>query len=80
MRAVLAIARLAAFDAFIRLCAARSAQLVNLNSLGADAGVSQPTARGWLSALHASYVAWPLPAWHVNATKRVVRAARQTTS
>ncbi len=76
VRDVLKVERLAAFETFIRLCAARSAQLLNLNGLGADAGVSQPTARGWLSALQASYVATTLGAWHANPTKRLVRAPK----
>lgn len=76
VREVLEIGNLSAFETFVRLCAGRSAQLVNLSALGADAGVTQPTARSWLSALRTSYIAWPLAPWHANATKRLVKARK----
>src|ERR1035437_3501818 len=40
----------------VRMCAARSGQLLNLTSLGADCGVSAVTAREWISVLEASYL------------------------
>ncbi len=76
VREVLAIEQLSAFDTFVHLCAGRSAQLVNLAALGAEAGVSQPTARAWLSALRASYFVWPLSPWHSNLTSRLVKTQR----
>ncbi len=51
---------MSSFRRFVRLCAGRVGQLVNLSSLGADAGVSHKTAREWLSILEASYKA-PAP-------------------
>jgi predicted AAA+ superfamily ATPase len=53
----------------MRLCAGRSAQEVNLSALGADARISQPTSRAWLSVLEASFVLHCLPAWHINLRK-----------
>ena len=40
---------------------ARSGQLLKLNSLGADCGISQPTARQWLTVLQASHLVALLP-------------------
>ena len=48
----------------VRLCAGRVGQLVNLSSLGADAGVSHTTAREWLTVLEASYIIFQLPPYH----------------
>ncbi len=67
---------LAAFRRFIRLCAGRVGQLVNLSSLGADAGVSQPTARQWLSVLESSDIVFRLPPHHTNIRKRLTKAPK----
>lgn len=45
LRQIVNVRNLAAFQTFLRLVAARAGFLVNLSSVGADAGVSQPTAR-----------------------------------
>jgi predicted AAA+ superfamily ATPase len=58
------------------LCAGRTGHELNLAALGRDAGVSQPTARAWLSVLEATYVCFRLPAWHRNMNKRLVRAPK----
>lgn len=76
VRDVLAVGQLDAFETFVRLCAGRSAQLVNYSALGADAGVTHPTARAWLAALRTSYVVWPLAPWHGNVNKRLVKARK----
>ncbi len=62
------------FQRFLRLCAGRSGQLVNHAALAADAGISQPTAKAWMSILQASYVVFLLPPLHRNFNKRVVKA------
>ena len=67
---------LAAFRRFIRLCAGRVGQLVNLSNLGADAGVSQPTAREWLGVLEASDIVFRLPPYHTNVRKRLTKAPK----
>lgn len=67
---------LSAFTVFVRLAAGRTAQEINLSSLGADTGVSHHTARAWLSVLEASYVCFRAPAWHANHRKRLVKAAK----
>lgn len=50
------------FERFVRLVAANTAQELNLSSLAADAGISQPAAKQWLAALRTSWlVAWVQP-------------------
>ena len=70
------IRNLSAFRRFVRLCAGRVGQLVNLSSLGADAGVSHTTARHWLTVLETSYVLFQLPPFHANIRKRLVKAPK----
>lgn len=76
VRRVLRVTDLVAFQTFLRLSAGRAGQLLNLSALGADAGISQPTARHWLSVLEASYVAFRLPALHTNLRKRLVKTPK----
>ena len=49
-------------------------QLLNLTSLANDCGISQPTARKWLSVLEASYIVFRLPPFFANLGKRLVKA------
>ncbi len=70
------IRNLSSFQRFVRLCAGRVGQLVNLSSLGADAGVSHTTARQWLTILEASYLVFQLPPFHANMRKRLVKSPK----
>lgn len=76
VRAVVRVADLAAFQTFLRLVAGRAGQILNLSSLGADAGVSQPTARAWLSVLEAGFVVFRLPPLHRNLNKRLTKSPK----
>ena len=67
---------LSAFRLFVRLCAGRVGQLLNLSALGSDAGVSHKTAREWLTVLEASYIVFQLPPFHANIRKRLVKSAK----
>ena len=76
VRDLLRIGDLAAFERFVRLCAGRAGQILNLSSLGADAGISHNTAKAWLSVLEASYVVFLLQPWAANLTSREVKAPK----
>jgi predicted AAA+ superfamily ATPase len=67
---------LSSFQRFVRLCAGRVGQLLNLQSLGNDAGISHTTARQWISVLEASYVAFLLPPLHANVSKRLTKTPK----
>jgi predicted AAA+ superfamily ATPase len=70
------IRNLSGFQRFVRLCAGRVGQLLNLHSLGNDAGVSHTTARQWLSVLEASYIVFLLPPYHPNLSKRLIKSPK----
>ena len=70
------IRNLSSFRLFVRLCAGRVGQLVNLSSLGSDAGVSHTTAREWLTVLETSYVIFQLPPFYANIRKRLVKSPK----
>ncbi|GAB4213412.1 MAG: hypothetical protein Fur007_07520 [Rhodoferax sp.] len=61
---------------FLRLCAGRSGQLLNLSALGEEAGVSHNTAREWLSVLEASFRIHRVPPFHCNFNKRLVKTPK----
>ncbi len=64
------------FRNFIALCAARVGQLLNLNSLANECGISQPTAKSWLSVLETSYIVYLLQPYHANLNKRITKSAK----
>ena len=76
VRQVVNVGDLRAFAGFLKLCAGRTAQEINLSALGGDAGVTHATARSWLSVLETSYIIHRLPAWHANIRKQVVKAPK----
>ncbi len=73
VRTISKVGDLATFQRFIELCAGRTAQLLNYSSLAADSGISQPSAKAWLSVLETSFVVFRLPAFHSNLRKRLVK-------
>lgn len=64
------------FQKFIQLCAGRCGQILNLNSLANDVGISQPTAKEWLSLLEASYIVFLLPPYFKNVGKRLIKSPK----
>jgi len=64
------------FQRFVRLCAARSGQMLNLAALGADCGISAVTAGRWLSVLETSYLVMRMPPYHRNFGKRLVKTPK----
>jgi len=73
---VSAVGDLVAFQRFVQLCASRTSQLLNYSSLALDAGVSQPTAKAWLSILEATFIAFRLQPYFGNIGKRLVKVPK----
>jgi len=76
VRDILNIGDLRTFRNFVRLCAGRCGQLLNLSSLAADCGITHPTARQWLSVLEASYIVCLLQPHHKNFSKRIIKTPK----
>lgn len=64
------------FQNFLALCATRAGQLLNLNSLANECGISQPTAKSWLTALENSYIIFTLQPYYENFSKRIVKTPK----
>lgn len=76
IRRLVAIRDLSQFEKFVRMCAGRVGQLLNLQSLAADVGISHTTARSWLTLLEASYLVFVLQPWFTNSSKRLVKTPK----
>jgi len=76
VRDLTAVRDLITFQRFLRLCAARTGQLLNVSSLATDCGISQSTAIAWLSILEASYIVFRLTPHFANFGKRLVKTPK----
>jgi len=70
------ISDLSTFQLFLKMCAARSGQLLNLSSLGDDCGITHNTAKSWLSVLEASFIIFLLRPHFKNFNKRLVKSPK----
>lgn len=73
VRQVLNVQDLETFQRFVRLCAGRTGQLLNLSSLATECGITHNTAKSWISVMEASYIAFLLRPHHANFNKRLVK-------
>jgi len=64
------------FMQFITAAAARTGQMVNYRDMARDIGVSEPTAKKWLSILITSGLVYLLPPYSSNIEKRVVKTPK----
>jgi predicted AAA+ superfamily ATPase len=71
VRQIAALRDLDAFQRYLGLLAGRLGAPVNWSGLGADAGVSEITAKAWAGVLEASFVAAPLRPWFASIGKRL---------
>ncbi len=73
VRLIRIVTDLYTFERFLRLCAGRTGQLLNMNSLAVETGVDNKTIGAWLSVLEASFVVFRLQPYHKNYNKRIVK-------
>lgn len=76
VRQIQNIGNLKTFQNFLRLCAGRAGQMVNLSTLGNDCGISHNTAKAWLSILESSFVIHLLQPYFENYNKRIVKSPK----
>jgi predicted AAA+ superfamily ATPase len=76
IRTIREISNLAHFVRFLKLCAARTGQLLNVTSLANEAEITVPTANAWLSLLESSYVVFLLKPYHNNFNKRLIKSPK----
>jgi len=73
-RQLINVRNLSAFQRFVKMCAARTGQNLNLSSLASDCGITHNTAASWISVMEASYLIYLLHPYHRNFNKRLIKA------
>ena len=76
VRSILGVRSLRDFDRFMRLCAARTGQLVSYTAVATDLGVSPNTVKSWLSVLESSKIVLLLEPYFENLGKRIVKTPK----
>ncbi|MCY4613973.1 MAG: ATP-binding protein [Nitrospira sp.] len=76
VRSIRQIGDLTQYQGFLRVLAARSAQLVNLSDVARDLGVAVNTIKAWLSVLEATYQVIVLRPYFANVGKRLVKTPK----
>ncbi|MFM2047633.1 MAG: hypothetical protein RI955_179, partial [Bacteroidota bacterium] len=64
------------FNQFIKLCAARAGQILNIQGIATDIGVDHKTIQAWLSVLESSYIVFLLQPYYQNFNKRVIKTPK----
>ena len=64
------------FSTFLKLCALRAGNILNLSELAKDASISHTTARSWISLLEASFIVYLLPPYYKNYNKRLIKSPK----
>jgi hypothetical protein len=76
VRSLANIGDLGQFERFLRLCAVRTAQLLNLSEMAREIGISVPTAKRWISLLETGYQIYLLYPYYRNLGKRIVKSPK----
>ena len=73
VRNIINVGNLSTFNRFLKLCAGRAGQIINMASFASDVGVSPLTVKSWLSVLEASNIIILLQPHYKNMGKRLVK-------
>ncbi len=76
VRMIKNIGNIILFSKFIKLCAGRAAQLLNVNNIAVEVGVDNKTINAWLGVLESSYIIFLLPPYYKNFNKRIIKAPK----
>jgi hypothetical protein len=76
VRSIINVKDLGQFQTFVKMCASRLGQLLNLSALALDCGLTHNTAKAWLSVLETSGIVYLLKPYHKNFGKRLVKSPK----
>jgi hypothetical protein len=76
LRMLINVKDLSRFEIFLKLCAGRTGQVLNLSSIGNDCGVNHNTVKSWISILEASFIIKLLQPYYKNFNKRLIKAPK----
>lgn len=76
LRSIINIKDLSTFETFLKLCAGRCGQILNLSAIGNDCGINHATVKSWISVLEASGIVKLLRPYFNNFNKRLVKSPK----
>lgn len=76
LRLLINIKDLTQFERFIKICAGRVGQIVNLEEIGGEVGISSHTVKEWISILEASFILFRLQPYFENFGKRMIKSPK----
>jgi len=76
VRMIRNIENLNLFSKFVKLAAARSGQVLNINNLANETGVDNKTISAWISVLESSYIVYRLQPYYNSFNKRVIKSPK----
>ena len=76
LRMLVNVKDLSKFEIFLKLCAGRTGQILNLTNLGNDCGVNQKTIKNWISVLETSFLVKLLRPYYRNFNKRLIKSPK----
>ncbi len=76
LRLLVNVKDLSKFEVFLKLCAGRTGQILNLSSIGNDCSVNYGTIKNWISVLEASFIIKLLRPYYKNFNKRLVKSPK----
>ncbi len=76
LKVLINVKDLSNFQRFLKLCAGRTGQILNLSSLANDCGVSHNTIKSWISVLEASFIIKLTQPYYKNFNKRLVKSPK----
>ncbi len=76
IRQIINVKDLSKFQLFVKLCAGRTGQLLNYNSLANETGVDNKTIKKWISVLETGYIIFLVYPYHKNYNKRLVKTPK----
>ena len=76
VRQLVNIGDLQQFQLFTRICAGRVGQLFNQSAIANQTGLTHPTVKKWMSILQTSFIAYTLPPYFRNFSKRLIKTPK----
>jgi predicted AAA+ superfamily ATPase len=76
LRQLINVKNLAQFERFIRICAGRIGQVLNMEEIGGEIGIASNTVKEWISILEASFIVFRLQPYFENFGKRIIKSPK----
>lgn len=76
LRQLIQIKDLLQFERFVAILAGRIGQILNMEEIGSEIGISSHTVKHWISILEASFIVSRLPPYFENFGKRVIKSPK----